>query len=200
MSPGELAKCLEERWIARYGLVQQIDRFQKIRLCVTASGWSKAHSQKKIFGPTIEIKGGEIHCGWPLNSQTFSGRNIEVKLLCDLLRDLALHHEHVFEVEIVFFRPDVRISAGVDQLRVYVKPRPGLAHAAFQHVRNTKSVSDLARVLFVAISHNAGPADDLESCNLGKLGQKVVLDTISKRGVLSVITQVFKGQHRDARY
>ena len=49
-----------------------------------------------------------------------------MKLLGDLLRDLALDREHVFQIAIVFFRPDVRIGAGVDQLGVYVSQAPVL--------------------------------------------------------------------------
>ena len=76
----------------------------------------------------------------------------------------------------------------VDQLDVYMQPGAGLAHAAFQHVRYLKLITDLARVLFAAISHHAGAADDLEIGNLRQLGQQVVLDTIGKGGVFSVIT------------
>ena len=59
-------------------------------------------------------------------------------------------------------------------------------------------ITDLARVLFTAISHHAGPANNLEIGNLGQLGQKVVLDAVGKGGVLSVITQIFKWKHCDS--
>ena len=52
-----------------------------------------------------------------------------MKLARDFLRDLALNREHVFQITIVIFRPDVRIGASVDQLRVYVKPGTCLADA-----------------------------------------------------------------------
>ena len=54
------------------------------------------------------------------------------------------------------------------------------------------------RVLLAAILHHAGAADDLEIGNLRQLGQNVVLDTVGKGGVLFVVAQVFKRQHRDA--
>ena len=57
-----------------------------------------------------------------------------MKALSDLLRDLALDHKHVFQITIVFFRPDMRIGARIDQLGVYVKPGPSLTHAAFKDV------------------------------------------------------------------
>jgi hypothetical protein len=52
---------------------------------------------------------------------TFSAAEIfGVKLPSDFLCDLALDPEHVFQVAIVLFRPDMCIGARVDQLRVYV--------------------------------------------------------------------------------
>src|SRR5947199_7422202 len=60
-----------------------------------------------------------------------------------------------------------------------------------------KSISDLACVLFAPISHDASPADDLEIGDLGKLRQKIVLDTIGKGGVFFVVTQIFKWKDRD---
>src|SRR5215469_7873432 len=192
MSPRELAICLEERWITRYSLVQQIDRFQQIRLCITASGRGKAHSQKKIFGATIEIKGGEIHCWWPLNSQTFIGRDFDVKLARDFLSDLTLDSEDIFQIAIVFFRPHVRVGSGIDQLDIYVKPGSGFAQAPFQYVGYTQGIADVACVVLVAISHHAGTADDFQIRNLRQLGQEVVLDTVSEGGVFSVVAQIFK--------
>ena len=59
-------------------------------------------------------------------------------------------------------------------------------------------VADLARVVLIAILHHAGPADDLEIGNLRQLGQKVVLDTVGKGGVLSVVAQIFKWKHCDS--
>src|SRR5215469_3115490 len=93
----------------------------------------------------------------------------------------------------------MRISAGVDQLGVYVQPCTGLSDATFQHVRHLKSRSDLTRVLFAAKSHNASAADYLQVGNLRQFGQDVVLNTIGKRSVLSIVAQIFKWQHRNSR-
>ena len=116
-----------------------------------------------------------------------------MKLPGDLLRDLALGGKQIFQIAIVLLRPDVRVGARVDQLDVYVKPGTCLAYAAFQDVRHSKRISDLARVLLAAKSHDAVAADHLEVGNFRQLGQDVVLNTIGKGGVLPVVTQVFKG-------
>ncbi len=110
-----------------------------------------------------------------------------MKLPGDLSRDLALDREDVFQISIVFLCPDMRIGAGVDQLRVYVEPGAGFAHATFQYMRHAKRITDLARVVLVTILHDAGPADDLESGDFRQLGQKIVLDAVGKGRVLSVV-------------
>jgi len=61
----------------------------------------------------------------------------------------------------------VRVSAGINQLCVYVQPRACLADAAFQQVGYAYLVTDLVSVLFTAISHHAGAADDLEIRDFG---------------------------------
>ena len=59
-------------------------------------------------------------------------------------------------------------------------------------------IADLAHVLFAAIFHHAGAADDLEIGDFRQLGQNVVLDAVGKGCVLSVVAQIFKWQHGDA--
>ena len=93
-----------------------------------------------------------------------------MKLFGNLLRDFTLDREHVFQIAIVRFRPDVRIGASVDHLGIYMKPRPGFPNAPFQHVRHAQRIADLARVVLVAILHNARSADDLEIGDFRQLG------------------------------
>src|SRR6266576_1037672 len=125
-------------------------------------------------------------------------RDFGVKALCDFLSDLALDREDVFQIAIVLLHPDVYIGARVDQLGIYMEPGSSLTYAAFQNMRYLKRIADLARVLFAAISYHACPADDLEIGDFRQLGQNVVLDTVGKEGVLSIVAQVFKWQHCNA--
>ena len=103
-----------------------------------------------------------------------------MKLLRDFLRYFALDSEHVFEVAIVLFRPDVRVSAGVNQLDVYVKPGTSLTDATFQHMGYAQLIADLRRVMLITIQHHASSAYNLKMSNLGQLGQKIVLDSVGK--------------------
>ncbi len=55
----------------------------------------------------VEIEGREVG-GWrALNGEFLSRRNFGVKLFSDCLRNLALDSEHVFQIAIVLFRPEV---------------------------------------------------------------------------------------------
>ena len=86
----------------------------------------------------------------------------------------------------------MRIRARVDQLGVYVEPGTSLTHATLQHVRDLKRIANLASIVLTAILHHAGAADDLEIGNVCQLGQNVVLHTISKKRVLSIVAEVLK--------
>jgi hypothetical protein len=66
-------------------------------------------------------------------------------------------------------------------------------------VRYPERVADLAGIVLAAKFHHAGAADHLEMRDLRQFGQKVVLNTVGKRGVFLIVAQVFKRQHRDSR-
>src|SRR4029453_10534544 len=108
MSPGELTIRLEERWIARHGLVQQIDCLTEIHCTVAA--------RKHMTGARIEIESDEIAGRPPLNRQFLSSRDFGAKLLSDFLRNLALDRKQIVQITIVLLGPDVRVRARVNQL------------------------------------------------------------------------------------
>src|SRR5207253_3286027 len=154
--------------------------------------------RKRMTGARIEIESDEIAGRPALNRQFLSSRDFGAKPLSDFLRNLALDRKQVIQIAIVLFRPDVRVRAGVDQLRVHVKPGADSPDAALQHMGDSQLVTDLTHILLAAIVHYAAPADDLEIGDFRKLGQNIVLRTIGKVGVLFVATQIFKRQNRDS--
>ena len=107
---------MEKRRIVRNSLIQQICGLDQI-VCPLKG---VTPGENKIFGAAVKIEGSDIRSWRTLDGYLFSGRDFGVKLLCDLLRDFTLDHEHVFQIAIVSFRPDVRVCARVDQLSVYV--------------------------------------------------------------------------------
>src|SRR5437016_2352197 len=165
MSPGELTIRIEKRWITRHSLVQQVDYLHQIRYLA-----AKRCPQKNIIGSGIKIKSNEIAGRPALNGRFLSGRDFGVKLLSDFLRNLALDRKQVVQIAIVLFRPDVRVGARVDQLRVHVKPGADSPNAALQNMRHSQFVTDLPNILPAAIAHHAGPADDFEIGDPRQLG------------------------------
>ena len=121
MSVGELAIGLEKRrimrdaWFSRSSGLGAVFAFRSIEV----------RRQQKIFGARVEIKGAQIGCRWSLDGQ-FSQRGEILACNCSaiVLRDLTLDGEHVRQIAIVCFRPDVGVGASVDQLRIYVTPVP----------------------------------------------------------------------------
>src|SRR5207244_13305499 len=102
-------------------------------------------------------------CSWlSFNSQFLRSRDFGVELIGNFLRNLALDCEHLAQIAIVFFGPDVSVSAGVNQLRIQMNSGSIPAYASFQHVGDTQRVTDLTRVLFAAILHHAGATDHFE--------------------------------------
>jgi hypothetical protein len=68
-------------------------------------------------------------------------------------------------------------------------------------VRDLQRFSDLPNVACCSrrILHHAGTADDFEIANFCQFCQEIVLNTIGKERVLSVMAQVLQRQHGDAR-
>src|SRR5437762_59020 len=183
MSPGELTIRIEKRWIARHGLVQQIDCLTEIRHPA-----AKGCPRKHMTGARIEIESDEIAGRPAVNRQSLSSRDFGAKPLSDFLRNLALDGEQIVQIAIVLFGPDMSVRARVDQLRVHVKRGADSPYAALQHMGDSQLVTDLTYVLLAAIVHYAGPADDLEIGDFRQLGQNVVLHAVGKVGVLFVAT------------
>src|SRR5205814_1883027 len=129
--------------------------------------------QKNIIGARIQIKSNEIPGRFALNSHFLSGCNFGMKLVSDFLRDLALDCEHVVQIAVILFNPDVGIGPRVDQLRVQMKMRAGPADAALQNMRYPQLVTDLTEISFATVVHHTGPADDFQVGDLGQLRQNV---------------------------
>src|SRR5438128_10985706 len=115
MSPGELTIRIEKRWIARHGLVQQIDCLTEIRHPV-----AKGCPRKHMTGARIEIESDEIAGRPALNRQSLSSRYFGANLLSDFLRNLALDRKQVVQIAIVLLGPEASFSSRVGQLLVHV--------------------------------------------------------------------------------
>ena len=97
--------------------------------------------------------------------------------------DLVLHREHVGQLAIVALRPQVAAVGGVDQLRRDPDPIAGLAHAAFEHVRDAERLRDPPDVDVLALERERGGARD--HLQVGHLRQRV--DDLFRQPVAEVI-------------
>jgi hypothetical protein len=100
MSVGELAVSLEKRWVTPDGFVQQVSCRQQSRSCGTAKA-----CQKKIFGLSIELEGGDIARRGTFDCTLFTGREFRLKLVGNRLCDLTLNREYVCKIAVIGSSP-----------------------------------------------------------------------------------------------
>src|SRR6476659_5754897 len=98
-----------------------------------------------------------------------------MKVVGNFLRDLTLDCKQPIQIAVVFLSPDVSVGPRVDQLRVETKMRARPPDTAFQNMRYTQIITDLPKVSFATVIHDAGPADDFQITDFGQLGQNVIL-------------------------
>ena len=92
------------------------------------------------------------------------------------------------------------ISSCVDQLDVNHYPVSFPTHAAFQHVRDSQCLRDVAKIAHVNVAklHHGRTTNDLQVLDRGEAGEDVILNAISEKRVLLVGAEVLKGQNGDA--
>src|SRR5262249_14586119 len=112
---GESAIGKENRRVARDGLLKQVNGLEKI---LPGSGRIKTDAFTKSFGSHIKIVSDEIGRGGGLDRRLFAWRKLGLKLIRDGSGDLTLYGKHVGEVPVVGLRPQMRVVARIDQLRV----------------------------------------------------------------------------------
>ena len=103
-------------------------------------------------------------------------------------------------VAIIMLGPKVGVGARIDQLRIHPNSPARALHTAFDHMRNTQSFCDLAKVAFRAafVFHHARAADDFQVSDLGEISQNFVLHASGEKCVLFFLAQIFKRQNGDA--
>src|SRR5262245_38039085 len=158
LSECELAICLEERRIARHGLLQQIGCLQQIGSPISTG----KRRQKKIFGVGVEIKRSDIRRRRLFNSTLLGWRKLRLQLVGDGFCNLALDSENVGQIAIVRLGPEMCIGARIDQLRVYSHTIANALNTSFHNMRDAKFISDLAQITLRSslVLHHRSAADD----------------------------------------
>ena len=109
-----------------------------------------------------------------------------------------MNGEHVGQVAIVIFGPNVLVVLGIDQLHVDAHTIANASHAAFQNCGDAERFSNFTNVWGLsAICHDRRARDDLQIANLRQIGEHIVLNAIGEVGVLFIVAQILERQDGD---
>ena len=109
-----------------------------------------------------------------------------------------MNREHIGQVAIVIFRPQVLVIRGIDQLHVHAHTIANTANAAFQNGSDAERFSYFTNVgRFSPIRHDGGARDNFQVANLRQIREHVVLNPVGEVGVFFLGAEIFKWQHRN---
>src|SRR4030095_17149362 len=98
VSLGELAICIEKRWIMRDSLVQQID-------CLELFCCPGRRRLEKNFAARVKIERADVGRRGAFDGVLFAWRKLGLQLFGNRARDLALNREHVRQIAVISLGP-----------------------------------------------------------------------------------------------
>jgi hypothetical protein len=124
----------------------------------------------------------------------------DAQRLGNLARDLVLHLEDVLHLAVVPLRPQRKVGARVDELRVDPQAAAGPAQAAREHVGGRQLLADLGRGHRpVPIGQHRRPREDLHPPDLREFRDDVLGDAVAEVLVLLHAAQVLEIHDRERR-
>ena len=115
-----------------------------------------------------------------------------------LLGQLILQVKDVFECAVKSIRPQMGASRYIDELSGDAKAASRLAHAAFEHVSNTKLPPNLFDVDSLAfVGERRGTGDNKQRLEPGQRCDDVFHHPVGETILLGVSAQVLERQHRN---
>ncbi len=152
--------------------------------------------------PASEVIGVGIEVlGWrPVNAPPLLGQQLDLQLVDDAARDLALDGKDVGELTVVAVGPEVTAVLAVDELGGDAHARAGLADAAFQDEFDPEILAHLVHLHRLALVGKRRIARDNEQAgDFRQVGDDVLGDPIAKIFLLGVAAHVCEWQHGDGR-
>src|SRR4029453_8896308 len=110
---GELTMSEEKGRVAPYSLVKKLHCF---KIIFSSAREVNEAVVDEFFCSQVEIVGNEIRSGALTDYTLFLWRQFGLKLVGDFFGNLALDGENIGQVAIIFFGPDMRVIAGINQL------------------------------------------------------------------------------------
>ena len=120
-----------------------------------------------------------------------------LELTEDVIRDLGLDGEHVFDRSVPLLRPDMGAGLRIDKLRGGADT-PALAlDRAFQHIADIQFAADLAHVRrFALVGFGRISGDHVDVANPGQIGDNVLGQAVGQPAGGFVAAIIVEGQHR----
>src|SRR5215831_2957966 len=119
---------------------------------------------------------------------------------CNSFGNVALDAKDVSQFSIISFRPELGIGLRIDQLHIDPHLIRRFLDATLKNVRHAELLRDLGEVTRLALVPLRRRArNNSQIRDLSEARQNLLLNTVAKEGVLSVITQILEWQYGDSR-
>src|ERR1700730_1231844 len=154
----------------------------------------------QLQGLSIKPLSNRVGGGRLCDSCFLAWRHPSLELVGNRLRNLALNGENIRKIAIVSLRPKMRIRAGVNELSIDPDAVGRALDTTFQNVGNAQLPSDFTKVAGAndLILHHAGATNHLKVCDLGQIGEDLILDAVGKEARLRIRAKIFERQTRIA--
>ena len=149
----------QECGIADDGLAEETHGLEEILRPGGAAGFGVDQCRRA----NVKIERHEISSGSLLDRGLFRRREPGLKLVGDCLGNFALNGKNIRKLSVIGLRPQMRIGAGVDQLRHHSHAVGCALNAPFQHMGHAELLSDFPQVprITAFVEHDGSATDDL---------------------------------------
>ena len=123
-----------------------------------------------------------------LKARFLARRNIGAQRFRDSFGQLALQSEKIRQFAIKSVRPNMRVRARIDELRIYAHAIPRLSHCSFKDVSNAQRFANLTQVARAGpVLPHRGSADHLQIRYLRETRQNIIVHPLGEVGIFLVV-------------
>src|SRR4029453_16872300 len=196
MRQGELVVAKGKVGIAFDCLVQQAHGLrQTLQLRRT-----EARADDEGFGMNVQVVSSQISHWFLPDCRLFTRRDFGLELRDYFSSHLTFDCEHVRNITVIPFGPNLAVGTRIDQLRVDANPPARALDGTFQHMRDAERLCDLAQITAgtALVLQCRSAADDFQISSFCQSPDDFVLDSIREVNVLLLTAQIFKRKNSNA--